>query len=1062
MGADFEIVNRGHLLHINAFDEAFRTLERAQGVEQKTAAMRLIQMIEENELPNDTDFFYNLELIGQGQEIKSTILSSDYNAFIDGSGTTKYAVIKPKGRATTVSQEAEDLMVNKQAAIEEIELKIEALADANNGDPKGAVWNELTEQRSILEDEIAELENVGTAVPVRKFIPEEKSFSLYSSPIAGGFATYAAYKEGYSEEEVRAKLVADGHDEEEIEETLAKATQIQEAIAQGYSEEEVRAHMMGNQPSVLDVTSTPKAEKTWWEQELEEFESMQERADVLELIGTGQVPGVTMEDRWDEAKVSAGLVQRAYKRIVGLDPEMSLEDFTASLELIAPNMTSVLTRTSAFAGNDEARRTAEQAQVAAREMRIKFAKDLGIELVWQGPGEGERSDIGAITDTGQWMARTVDGSLVPAEAGFWATLRAEKGEIGFSIAGGIIGAQQGSQRTPGPAWAKFIGGGLGSMLGAMGGGALGTQLDYLESSIKLDAELDATIAWHKSTTAMEASALGDLIGYPLAKLGIKGWHAVKAMKEAIKNSDILGAKRALKEVMILTDDEIDHIVTQTARVMELPSNSPGKEVVAFITTQPGGEEIMREVGTISPTASRNVSKAIDARAKDLAKTSSELTSPDAVNLVKQDLDNYVTDVKQFYGAVKRQAQEAPGTNKFSFNFDKLAIDPTLKELALKITDPAAVERYLKKAELISDRVDGRTFTDLLDLRQLVNEFRYGRGNKKAVDHKLFKSLMTRIDDEIKEGAQSVFENPKAWLDDFATARIDYSKMKALEKNVLFKLLTRKGVKDETVVNGLTKYISVADETWSDVMNQLPKTARTTVEGATVHALVNKHTMGEGFEAINFPTLSNELENITFTTPDARALKASIGELARVFKNDVQIAKRTGTITMPTVNQGLTDNPVIKAKYSFMAKLWTQSQKFFPGKDGRHAAMLAKAAKMLANPLNVKASRELMDELGSATTMAGEILEVQKQAALEAANDTSGLVVKLYGEGSLLSPKGSGAVTRVHLSRIATHDIIQQVMTDEAIHKGDSAALTRALKQRGYTAMASGTEKVKVL
>jgi hypothetical protein len=1003
-----------------------------------------------------------VDAINEGAEEVAIPIKGSVQQLHRGAGVQKWYETKVQGTVKKLAKSmgADFEMVTRTDKKQIRELEVELVMARQHGDT-----GDIDEARLDL---AKAKEGVTYAVIRPKLVNdlsvprvEKPSFSLYSTPVAGGMAAYLALKEGYSEDEIIEKLRADGHDDDDIVEALDRANKIKAAVAEGYSEDEIKQFMQGEEPTVVNREAKPQVEKSWWESAVDLFTQASEKVETARQISEGELPGVKPEDAVDPAKVALGKRKLAYQQVVGLDEDMSLPEFVEAIKLIRPHMGSVLSRTSAFAGNSTARQTSEKLFEAQKQMITKFAAENGVTLEYRDP-EGGRSDIGAVTDLGTWWAKTEGGEWVEANPGFWDALNAEKGEIAGAVGGGIAAGSMAARTLPKNPWVLGIGVPAASAFGAMGGGALGTQFDYLNASMKLNAELDAEIAWHKSTTAAEASLLGDSIGYPLVKLGAAGWQGVVKMKNALVNSDLLGAKSALKELMILSDDEIDHIVTQTARVMELPENSPDKEVMSFVMTEPGGEEIMKEVGSISPTAHRNVAKAIDSRAKDLIDSAERLKSGDVSPAMRQDLDNYVTDTKQFYKTVIKRAQDAPGTKAYNFDYEELAIQPVLDTMRAKITDPAALERFGRRADVIGQRVDSRTFTDLLDLRQLVNEFRFGRGMKKAVDQKGFSDLMTKIDRKIKEGAEQVFDDPKEWLDQFATAKIRYAEMKTLEKNVLFKMLQKKGVPEDALVRSLTKYITASDETWSEVLNQLPAGLKARAEGATVKALVDKHTAGQGMQAIDFPSLSDSLAPISLTTKDARALKASIDELATVFKNDVPLAQFSGGIPMPTVQQGLTDNPFIKAKYSFVAKLWKQSQKFFPGKDGRHAAMLAKAARVLENPLNVRTTKELMDGLGSQTMMAQDLLELQRAASLEAADNPNSPLVRLYGDGPLKSPEGSGLATKVHLSRIASPDIIQQVIDEEALHKGDAKAIERALKQRGYTAMASGTNKVKIL
>ena len=911
-----------------------------------------------------------------------------------------------------------------------------------------------------------EIDDILASSPKQTFKPDHKTFNLYSSPVAGGFATYAAFKAGYSEEDIRAKYAESGQDQEEIDEVIALSSRIKEATDAGHSEEDIRTELMSQQLAHKKTEITPvpmNKEKSWWLKTVDvisevgkHYERAEENMQLITDITQAAIltaAGINLEQA-TTVRTAQQKRKDAYKAIVGLDPEMTTREFAANIELVTPVMTSLITRMSATAGNSDAQATVTEFQGKADEMRIKLAKDMGIELVRT---DTDPSRFDYLAGPGKWQARAKDGTLVDVGPGFWASIDSEKFELVGDIGGALTGGWLAGKKAPGNMLVKVLAVGAGMAVGA----TLGSQLDYMDASFELGTDLDAAVAFNRAHTAAEASILGELVGLGVMKMTKPMWNAASDFIAKLKNRDTLGAREAIRETFLKTDDELDEIVEQGLRLIELPENQSDKAVAAFAMTEPGGEELVKSISRISSTASRRVADSVNLRAKQVKQAAIDLAGKDPSILVKQDLDNYVASVKNQFSNVKRLAQDAPGSAQYDFDMDKLAIEPVLNVMKATIADPVVLERFARRADIIKGRVDSRTFTDLLDLRQMVNGFRFGSGMKKAVDHKGFKKLMTAIDAEIELGAQTVFENPKEWLDMFAEARGSYATMKGLEKNLLFKMLNKTG--DQTILTkSFVKYMSANDSTWSDVMKMLPEAARVKAEGATIQALVTKHTVGENMQATHFGALSEQLDKISFTTPGARQLKVALGEVAKVFKNDVPLGKNSGFINSPSINQGLSDNLATKARYSLMSKLWSQSQQFFPGKDGRHAAMLTKAAKLLEQPLNVKALNDLMAEVGSASTLTEDVLKLQRAAALEASQNTNSPLVKLYGSGKLLSGKGEGNPIKVQLSRIATHDIIADIIGIEAIHKGDAKAIALALKRRGYTYMASGTDKVKAL
>lgn len=914
---------------------------------------------------------------------------------------------------------------------------------------------------------------------------KQVGFSLYSTPVAGAFGVYTALRMGHTEDEIREDLLKRGQDEEEINESLKKAKAIELAVAQGYSEEDIKQYLMNKQPKISGVEDLSVGQAqgilatgtTGWET-LFKGTDYQIPESVIEAYKKelpekfapyGKVlasKDSALGKQYIEQEIIRKLKTKVdnYKALTNLDEEMTIYDFTAKLKTIAPNMSSITTRTSGFFGDKGDAAIAAQAEYASRQRIIELAKEMNVQLEWYDPRPEETAEanLGLLWEPGTWLVVTPEGDKIPATPQFWSSIKAEKGEIAGAIAGGFIGAKYGT-RVPGGPIPKTIGGLGGSILGAGVGAALGSQYDYMSNALELHQNLKAEVAAHRALTAAEASVVGDMIAYPVIKGLGAGWGAIVKAKNYLLAGNKEGARIALRETMMLSDAEVDEMIEQLARVQDIPGTGSDKAIATFVQTQPGGEEIMRVAGALDTAANRNVAKSIDTRAKDLLETTQSLTDENIGKLLREDLANYTTDVKQFYGKVKSEAAMSPHLNKWTFDYAKLAIDPVLDQMQKQITDVPALERFLRKAEIIRARADGRTFADLLDLREMINSFRFGRGNKKATELKTYQELLQRVDSAIEQGSDVVLEQPKRWRDDYQLARMNYAKMKGLEKNVLAKVLNRPGVNQDTIVKALTKYIEDLDGTWSNVMEELPQAAKYKAEGAVINTLAEKYTAGKGMQATNFPALADALDTVSFTSPEARKMKGAIFRLSEVFKNDIPLSQGTGNIIIPKEQSYLTTDPVIRAKFEVASSVFNYVKRLAPTKKGRSLAMIMRAADLLENPLNVKTAKELMEEVGESLNLSPKVLELQRAAANEAAKSTASPMVHLFGSGNTLSLKGSGSATKkIHMSRIASAEDVINVAEAEGISRGNTKALEHALKQRGYQAMVSGTEKVKIL
>ncbi|AFV51101.1 hypothetical protein MS_022 [Vibrio phage VPMS1] len=835
------------------------------------------------------------------------------------------------------------------------------------------------------------------------------------SDLDEGFKTASALEEGYSEEEVRSYLSGKGLDQEQVDSMFTQSTRIAEARKAGYNDEEIRSYLTAGETKVASIEKEPVV-----------FEE---------------------EEQWIPTQWGAVKKRSAYETLTSSN-SISAEELLASMKVLAPNMASMTTRTMGFFGNQEAAKKAEAGALASRNKIIALAAERGLDLSWD-------------EQLGEFVAQTAEGPKAINE-GIWESLLSEKGEITGGVSGGIAGFNLTKQ------WGPIAAGG-GSILGAAVGAAVGSQFDYLYQAIKLQEDLEGNVMAHKALTAAEVSVVGDVLG-----LGVFGTHSmtmkgIARVKDFLVDGNTEGAYRALKEMEYVTDEQAQELVEQLSKVS---IGAPGKKaeeqaIAAIVTTKPGAEGLVAAAASVDPQASRAIGKAIDDRAKDLLKATDELSGDNIGRIMREDLGNYVADVKNFYGSVKAAAAQSPRAANFSFDYDKLALQPVIDTLQKNITDPAVLEKFKLQAERIRGMSDARTFGDLLELRQVVNEFKFNTKITKAKDFDTLNTVLSNIDGAIRSGANVVLENPKQWLKDYDKARLDYAKMKQLERNVMYKALTREGISEKDVVRSLSKYITALDGTYNDLVSKLPKDMKHRVEAATIDTLANKFTagVGEGQRATNFPMLAKELNMVSFSSPDARRMKTAISDLAEVFKNDVPLSQITGNVQVPKFQSYLTTDPVARAKYEIASKSFNYIKTLLPNKEQATLALVRKTAQLLENPLSSKSVKELMDEAAGRVDLSDDILKMQQEVARARASgrDAGSAKVKLYGNGSVLSAKaGSGAEHTIPLHRIATTEEALQIAEASGVNPADSKLLDSILAQYGYKAVQQGTDRVRVI
>lgn len=868
------------------------------------------------------------------------------------------------------------------------------------------------------------------------------------------FKAADALSKGYQPAEIQKYLQEQGYEEIELNQIINQAGQINTARENGYDDDAIRSYLNDTKTQVTGQTKQPKQveDAPGWE---------------ASSIGNDSSPQGSWYDKLrnftrsvDQTAVSAVLPKAEADQVIRSTEEVSAEQLLTSLQVIAPSMVSMTTRTAGFFGNQEAALKAESAAQASRTKIINLAAKRGLELEW--------SD-----EAGSFVANTPNG-VMPIDDSTWDGILAQGGEITGGITGGIAGARLGARAgaSAGP-WGALGGAALGSMLGAAGGSAFGSQYDYLYQAIKLQENIEGSVMANKAMTAAEASVVGDIIGFGVFKSGAGFVNTFKRVKDFVLDGNSAGAYKALKEYEFISDDQAANMVSSLQRLQAdgttVVRNEAEEAIRAGALTQPGSEGLVQAAASYNPKVGAAVARAIDTRAKDLLETTGAASGEDIGRILREDLGNYVSDVKAQYHAVKSEAAQSPRAANFRFDYDTLAIDPVLNKLQNNIMDPTVLEKFTLQASKVRDMADGRTFSDLLDLRQLVNEFRFNKNISKARDFDTLNGVISQIDQEIARGATYVFDQPQKWLSDFAQARIDYAKMKNVEQNVMYKALNRPGANAEDITKNLTRYISAVDGTFTDLVKELPMQMRSRVENAAVDNLANKYTVGaaEGVRATNFPALAKELAAVQLSTPYARQLKAAIGEMAEVFKNDVPLSRITSNIQVPKFQSYLTTDAVARVKYEIASGIFNYAKTLIPGKAQSMLALVRKSSQLLENPLNAKTMREVMDMTAGKVDISPQVLKLQQEAAraTAAGKDATMPKVRLYGKGSTLTAKATdGAIAdrTIPVHRIATSQDISRVAGQMGINTADTKVLDDALVSHGYKAVQQGTDRVRLL
>lgn len=689
--------------------------------------------------------------------------------------------------------------------------------------------------------------------------------------------------------------------------------------------------------------------------------------------------------------------------------------------------------------------------------------------------------------TGELEYVDKDGQSRPVDSSLMNSVFNSKGEIMGGISGAITGARVGA--TAGtmvlPGWGTAIGTGIGSVAGGAMGAMAGRGVDMVLNSYVLREQLEADLAWTQMKEAGIADATFGIIGAGVMKLGAQGLKSVMRGYDLVLAGNSKGAYNALLENMLIDESQAKELVEQWEKLSG--RTAPGKNfqeraISVITTTQQGGDVFLQPSVGKDPKLANTIVADVNARAKGLYKAIDEVDAAGAGKLLQSDLKAYKADVEEFYGLVKAEGGEAIDGTDFRFDYEKLAIRPALEAIEQNIDNPRIKERFAAYLSRIDSNTGGRTFSDLIDLRQAVNNFKYSTSKMGKKDVETVNGVLARIDSTIAKAAKEYMDHPEDWMANWKTAKSEYSKMKVLEQNVLYKAINKKGATEESIARAIKDKINALDGTFDQVLEKLPPATRRTTEAAIIRAMTDKFTIGRAtdLQATHFPMLSDALKGMDIRTPEARRLVKAIDEMAKVFKNDVNLGQLSGRLTVPQFQSYLTTDPVMRAKFELASTSFQWIKRMAPTKEGNNLALVRKVSQLLENPMNARTAedfvkgmpkesqaemRSLVKELQlqwgkQPVKPKGDFVKMYKQSASGKLSATNGA----WGKGVYLVPKVSNPLPdskvighEVNMSRIATFKDLSNAAASEVtpknIHRYPQAM--QQLINRGYLGLTDG-------
>ena len=638
----------------------------------------------------------------------------------------------------------------------------------------------------------------------------------------------------------------------------------------------------------------------------------------------------------------------------------------------------------------------------------QLAADRGIDLVYQ-------------EEKNQFFVRDEHGNMLPATPGMFQKLGVAK----FEAIGGLAGAVTGSRLGGSNPMARL----LTTTLGAIGGTVLGEEVDYLSAAISTQEELDAKVAMEKALGAAQTGIVFEALGLGAIKLGKASYAGVERAYHFFRDNNVDGAFKELKVALGYLDDaEVEDIIKrwETVNQAAAPGASTAEKALHVLpTTSAGAEAVVAGASAVNPRVTSVLRADLNNRAQTVKRLAQapESTPED----LRKGLADYVSQVKSSYAVVKDQAVDLVPPS-FQFNLKNTTMRPLLEETIDEVADPVVAEKLVRVLNKVDRLTTGRTFQDLLDLRELLNEFKFANkitSKSKFVANKGIDAARAEVDDQIATAMKKTPEG-RQWLKDWKGVNKSYGEFKALQKNALFKMLTKaegQGTTAKSMANALVKFGPSIDNTYSDVIAKLPIKVKGDVEQEIVSQLTTKFSIGTegGFNAIDFPALAKELSTYPFTSAKANQLKQGITELSEVYKNDPNLAQ-LGSRLSEEGGQGFFQTLWGKLKAETMANVWKGIKRGRAGPRADISALVNNVSKFMNEPMNKDAAEKVFKSIADDEVLTASLKRFQAEAAKAQASGEARALVKTYKDrrGRLFFQPGTGR--RVASDKIAAHRI----------------------------------------
>lgn len=700
--------------------------------------------------------------------------------------------------------------------------------------------------------------------------------------------------------------------------------------------------------------------------------------------------------------------------VVNIQNEETANEVYAKLNNVHQRSKQLVYQVGSLTGNEEAKAELESLNTETTQLVAKGMTDLGYEVT-------------NIDGTDIYIKNPQTGEEVLLDESILDSIENSSGEIAGAYVGYKLATTFAAKALAGyrPGHPLLSAGGMivAGLAGSGSGAALGRGFDITRNALETQTKIEqARLIEEMRDAGLLDVALGAGVDALVQTVKITG-KATKVSIRGLKRAKDLfiggnkeGALRALVDNFNMSDDEAIELITkweklngvkllteEARRTGTLGAKDSTAVLQVLSETTPGAESIVQAAAQKSKYAGSKLSATIANRARDLNKQIDSITNPNVATVVREQLDQYVKRAGDYYANTKALGSELMKESDYRFNFDTTTMIDVLKKQARGIHDGnlrkdfySYIDEFRRiggldairniqdqakqfeqakglknvvpkiNSKMIEANNPARTFDDLLALREKVNALSSDSRFKQYIDFEQIRTIKNGIDNEIAKVANEIMPEGDAWLRQWKAANTEYSKMKDLETNSLYKLIT-KGEATSTEVTARTakRLNAISPEAYMQVMGKLPVNTRKAVEGAVLQQITGKHTVGfeGGKQAVSFWRLSKELEAYTFTTKEARDLKRAIAEYAEVYKNDPHLLVATGNMPLPKFQSYLATDPMSRIKMETLSMTFNAVKSRIPfSNNAGRAAVLENLKKVLDNPKDAVSVEKILKAL----------------------------------------------------------------------------------------------------